>query len=182
MAWKEDVERVLLTQEEIAQRVQALGKQIAADYAGKNLLVVGILKGAVVFYTDLVRAIDMPLEMDFIGVSSYGAGTESTGAVKFLKDLDRPIEGLDVLVVEDIVDTGLTLDYLLKNLASRNPASLKTCCLLDKPERRHADVVIDVDYIGFRVPNAFVIGYGLDYNGVYRNLPYIGVLKREVYA
>ncbi|MGI6004244.1 MAG: hypoxanthine phosphoribosyltransferase [Christensenellales bacterium] len=180
MSWKNDVQRILIAKEDVQKRVAELGAQLTKDYQGKNLLVLGILKGAVIFYSDLVRSIDLPLQMDFIGISSYGAGTKSTGAVKFLKDTDQPIEGLDVLVVEDIVDTGLTLNYLLENLSARKPASLKTCCLLDKPQRR--EVVIEADYVGFKIPNEFVVGYGLDYNGLYRNIPDIGVLSPRAYG
>jgi hypoxanthine phosphoribosyltransferase len=174
-----DGERVLLEEEEIRKRVRELGEQIAGDYAGKELLAVGILKGAMIFLADLVRFISVPVFFDFMAVSSYGKSTGPSGAVRILKDLERDIEGCHVLVVEDIVDTGLTLSYLVGNLQSRRPASLKVCTLLDKPARRRVDVV--VDYRGFVVPDRFVVGYGLDYNECYRNLPYVMVLRPAVY-
>jgi len=179
MAWTDDVERILFSEEELKKRVEELGRQITEDYRDKNLLVVGILKGAVPFCADLFRTIDLPAKMDFIGVSSYGAGAKSSGAVRFLKDLDTPVQGVDILIVEDIVDTGLTLRYLMENLLARDPASVKICCLLDKPERRKTEVA--VDYVGFEIPNEFVIGYGLDYNEQYRNLPYVAVLSPRAY-
>ncbi len=174
-----DVAKVLLSEEQLSARVAELGRQIAQDYEGKTPLLLCILKGAMPFMADLMRAIDGPVKMDFMAISSYGAGTSSSGVVRILKDLDHPIEGEDVLVVEDIIDSGLTLHYLLENLQSRKPASLKVVTLLDKPGRRQVDVV--TDYNGFEIPDEFVIGYGLDYNERYRNLPYIGVLKPEVY-
>jgi len=175
-----DMERVLITEEEIARRVRELGEEISRDYAGKELLVVGILKGAVIFMADLVRCLTIPVRLDFMAVSSYGASSESSGVVRILKDLEQNIEGLDVLIVEDIVDTGLTLNYLRENLLTRGPASLKICTLLDKPSRRKVDV--QVDYNGFVIPDEFVVGYGLDYDGRYRHLRDILVLKREVYS
>nr|WP_027718500.1 hypoxanthine phosphoribosyltransferase [Desulfovirgula thermocuniculi] len=175
-----DAERVLITAEEISRRVKELGEEISRDYAGKEILVVGILKGAAIFMADLVRCLTIPVQLDFMAVSSYGASTESSGVVRILKDLEENIEGLDVLLVEDIVDTGLTLNYLRENLLTRNPASLKICTLLDKPSRRK--VQVKVDYNGFVIPDEFVVGYGLDYNGRYRNLRDILVLKREVYS
>ena len=175
-----DLEKILITEQELQKRVREIGEQISADYAGKEILVVGILKGAAVFLADLVRYVSGSVYFDFMAVSSYGAGSASSGVVRILKDLDRPIEGRHVIIVEDIVDTGLTLNYLVQSLQSRNPASLKVCTLLDKPERRVAPV--KVDYNGFAIPDQFVVGYGLDYNERYRNFPYIGVLKRSVYA
>lgn len=174
-----DVESCLLTKEEIAQKVAELGKQISQDYEGKKLVVVGILKGAVLFLSDLIREITVPLTLDFMAVSSYGSSTESSGVVRILKDLDKSIENKDVLIVEDIIDSGLTLKYLVENLTARKPNSVKVCTLLDKPARRQINV--DVDYNGFIIPDEFAVGYGLDYNGLYRNLPAIYVLKREIY-
>lgn len=175
-----DVARILLTEEEIQEKVAELGKQITADYEGRSLILVGILKGAVTFFADLARYIDLPVKYDFMAISSYGQSTTSSGVVRLLKDLDEDITGRDVLIIEDIVDTGLTLHYLRESLASRNPASLKICALLDKAERR--EVEVDVEYIGFSIPDYFVVGYGLDYAGKYRNLPYIAVLKPEIYT
>lgn len=173
------VERILLTEEEIKARVAELGQQISKDYAGEEVVLVGVLKGAVTFLTDLARSIDGEVSLDFLSCSSYGSGTESTGVVRLLKDLDRPIEGKNVLVVEDIVDTGNTLSYLLSNLASRGPKSVRLAALLDKPDRRKVEV--KVDYTGFVIPDYFVVGYGLDYAERFRQLPYIGILKEEVY-
>lgn len=175
-----DVESVLLSEQQIAARVRELGTQIAADYGGRELLCVGVLKGASVFLVDLVRAIDLPLALDFIAVSSYGTSTRSSGVVRILKDLDQPVEGRHLLLVEDVIDTGLTLRYILENLSTRQPASLKVCGLLSKKRRRVTDV--QADYVGFEIPDRFVVGYGLDYAERYRNLPYIGVLKPSVYA
>lgn len=168
--------RVLISAEEIARRVQELGREISADYQGRSILVIGILKGAVVFMSDLIRHISVPLEVDFMAISSYGEATETSGVVQLLKDLDRPIEGRDILVVEDIVDSGLTLSYLSQLLKSRKPATLKTAVLLDKPERRRTEFT--PDYVGFAIPDEFVIGYGLDYNHRHRELPYVGVLEK----
>ncbi|MEO6294775.1 MAG: hypoxanthine phosphoribosyltransferase [Candidatus Limnocylindria bacterium] len=176
----DDVEEILLDAETIAARVAELGAQLESDYAGRDPVLVSVLKGAVVFLADLMRSMDLPTSIDLMEVSSYGAATESSGQVRILKDLSKPIEGRDVIVVEDIIDTGLTLNYLLGYLADRQPASIKICCLLDKPARRVAD--IPIDYIGFTIPDRFVIGYGLDYDERYRNLPYIGVLKPSVYG
>ncbi len=159
----------ILTSSEIAERVKQLGSEITTDYKGKQLLVVGVLKGAVIFLSDLIRSIDLSVEIDFMAVSSYGASTKSSGIVKILKDLDTDIKGKDVLLVDDILDTGLTLNYLLRLLREREPASCEACVLLDKPERRKVDV--KVKYIGFSIPDLFVVGYGLDYAGKYRNLP-----------
>ena len=169
---------VLIPHAQIQARVAELGAQISADYSGKDLTVIGILKGSVLFMADLIRAISMPLAIDFMAVTSYGASTTSSGNVRILKDLDSSITGRHLLIVEDIIDSGLTMQYLLNNLASRGAASLRVCTLLDKPERRLTDV--RADYTGFAVPNEFVVGYGLDYNQMYRNLPDIGVLHPEI--
>ena len=175
-----DILKVLITEEELKNKVQELGAAISRDYEGKNLLMVSVLKGSVIFMADLMRAITIPAQIDFMSVSSYGAGVKSSGVVKILKDLDALLEGKDLLLVEDILDSGLTLYYLREILTKRNPASIKIATLLDKPEGRKAD--IHPDYVGFVVPDAFVVGYGLDYNEIYRNLPYVGVLKPEVYS
>lgn len=176
----EDIAAVLLSEQEIASRVAALADQIRSDYNDGDLVLVGVLKGAIMFMTDLARQLKMPLEMDFMAVSSYGNATQSSGVVRITKDLDGTIETRRVLLVEDIVDSGMTLRYLMENLRSRNPASLRICTLLDKRAARKVDV--PVDYVGFEIPNQFVVGYGLDYAERYRNLPYIGVLKPSVYA
>jgi hypoxanthine phosphoribosyltransferase len=173
------IEKILLTEDQLAQRVRELGQEISKDYEGKDLLVVGILKGAVLFMADLLRSISIPVKMDFMAVSSYGASTHSSGVVRITKDMDQSVEDKDILIVEDIVDTGLTLTYLLDNLGTRKPASVKCCVLLDKPSRRK--VAITPDYRGFTIPDEFVVGYGLDYAEIYRNLPYVGVPKPEVY-
>jgi hypoxanthine phosphoribosyltransferase len=175
----DDVERVLFTQEQIKQRVKELGEKIAGDYSGQDPHLVTILRGSIPFIADLIRAIDCPLSLDVLGVASY-AGHQSSGEVRLTKDLDDPIEGRHVLVIEDIIDTGLTLSYVLRSLHQRAPASLKVATFLDKTSRR--DTPIEVDYVGFTIPDAFVVGYGLDWNQRYRNLPYVGVLKRAVYA
>ncbi len=169
--------RVLITEDELGARVRELGEAIARDYAGLDPLLVGVLKGAVVFLADLVRVVQIPLVLDFIGVSSYGASSRSSGVVKITSDLSVSIEGRHVLIVEDIIDTGRTINYLRRNLQTRHPGSLKLCALLDKTERREEGV--EIDYLGFSIPNHFVVGYGLDFGGVYRNLPYIAVLERE---
>ena len=179
MSWTDSVEKVLVTKEQIEARIAELGAQITKDYEGKKLIVVGILKGAIVFYSDLARHIDMPMTFDFLSVSSYGNSTVSSGEIKFLKDLDQPVEGYDILIVEDIIDSGRTLSYLRKNLEARNPNSVRVCCLLDKKERR--EVEVEVNYVGFDIPDEFVVGYGLDFAGQYRNLPYIGVLAPAAY-
>lgn len=171
------VERVLLTKEEIQKRVISLGQQISNDYAGKELLLICVLKGAVVFLSNLMRAITVPVFIDFMAVSSYGAATESSGIVRILKDLDCSIDNRHCLIVEDIIDTGLTLLYLKENLLSRKPASLKIVTLLDKPDRRRVD--IEPDYCGFRIPDEFVVGYGLDFNECYRSLPDVCVLGEK---
>jgi hypoxanthine phosphoribosyltransferase len=178
---RQDIAKVLISEERIQARVRELGAQIGQDYAAEdNLLLVGVLKGCAMFMVDLARAIDLPLAIDFIAVASYGASTESSGVVRLLKDLDTDIAGRNLLIVEDIIDSGLTLDYLRSQLLRRNPASMRICTLLNKPERRKAQV--QVDYLGFDIPNEFVVGYGLDYDERYRNLPYVGVLKPEVYT
>ena len=175
----EDILKVLISEEELKKCVQKMGEQISRDYQGKDLLMVSVLKGSVVFMADLMRAITIPAKIDFMSVSSYGSGVKSSGVVKIIKDLDQQIEGRDLLIVEDILDSGMTLSYLSKILKARNPRSIRIVTLLDKPERRTAD--IQADYYGFQVPDAFVVGYGLDYNETYRNLPYIGILKPQVY-
>ena len=180
--YKDLKNKMLLTKEQIAARVKELGAQITNDYedADGDLVLVGILKGAVVFFADLIREIDLPLSMDFMAISSYGSATKSSGVVRIMKDLDKDIVGKHVLVVEDIIDSGLTLSFLKENLLSRGAASLRICTLLDKPERRKVD--LHVDYAGFQIPDEFVVGYGLDYAEVYRNLPDIGVLRPEIYS
>ena len=177
---KEDVLRVLLSEDEIREKVRELGGKITADYKNSNLMLVTVLKGAVVFLADLMRQIDVPAEIDFMVVSSYGSGVKSSGVVKIVKDLDVPLAGKDILIVEDILDSGLTLSYIKELLESRGPRSIRIATLLDKPSRRKVD--LQADYIGFSVPHEFVIGYGLDYDEKYRNLPYIGILKPEVYS
>lgn len=172
---KSYIDSVLLKEEEIETRVRELGKLITEDYKGKNLFIIGVLKGANVFLSDLIRRIELPLEIDFMAVSSYGYSTESSGVVRIIKDLETDIHQKDVLIVEDIIDTGLTLKYLYDNLKSRNPSSLKICTLLDKPERRK--VHLEVDYVGFKIPDEFIVGYGIDYAEKYRNLPYIATVK-----
>ena len=166
--------KVLISAEDIAKRVKELGEEISKEYGDKDLVVVGILKGAVVFMSDLIREIVVPLEVDFMATSSYGPSTKTSGVVQLLKDLDTAIEGRDILIVEDIIDTGLTLSYLSQLLLSRKPTSIKTAVLLDKPDRRQTEFV--PDYVGFSIPDEFVIGYGLDYNHKFRELPYIGVV------
>ena len=175
MAATETISSVLITSEELAERIAALGAQITADYQGRSLQVICVLKGSSLFTADLVRHVDLPLTLDFIGTSSYGESTESSGVVRIVKDVEDSLEGKDVLIIEDIVDTGLTLSYLLETLRLRRPASLKVCALLDKPSRRKVEVPID--YLGFSIDDHFVIGYGLDYASRYRNLGYIGVLS-----
>jgi hypoxanthine phosphoribosyltransferase len=175
----EDIEEILVSESEIKKRVKELGEEISKDYKGKFPLFVCILRGAFVFLADLVRNVDIPISVDFMAISSYGGKTESSGQVKILKDLDTPIEDRHVLIIEDIVDTGLTMDAVTRLLKTRKPKSIKICTLLDKVERRIINV--KVDYYGFRIPNSFVVGYGLDYEEKYRNLPYIGILKEKVY-
>lgn len=174
------IKDILVTEEEIEAKVKELGKQITEDYRDKNLMLVGILKGAVIFMADLAKSIDMPVLMDFMAVSSYGKSSTSTGIVRIIKDLDCSIEDKDILIVEDIIDTGLTLSYLTDNLKKRGAKSVKICTLLDKPDRRKAEV--PVDYRGFVIPDEFVVGYGLDYAEQYRNLPFVAALKEEVYS
>ncbi len=174
-----DVAEVLITEEALQARVQELGREISAAYAGKEPLLLSVLKGSILFLADLMRTLTVPHAVDFMAVSSYGAATESSGVVRILKDLDEPIEGKDVLIVEDIIDSGHTLAYLRKLLLARNPASLRIVTLLSKPARREVDV--PVDWVGFEIPDKFVIGYGLDYAERYRDLPYIGVLKEHIY-
>ena len=166
---------VLISEEQIRERVAALGREITRDYAGRPLVVVGVLKGSFIFFADLVRAIDLPLSVDFIGISSY-QGTQSTGVVQITSDLTRPVEGVDVLLVEDIVDTGLTMKYLLANLGTRRPASVRICALLEKPAR--ARVQVPIAYKGFVIDDVFVVGYGLDWDGKLRNLPFVGVPRK----
>ncbi|WP_213974407.1 hypoxanthine phosphoribosyltransferase [Tepidanaerobacter acetatoxydans] len=175
-----DIERVLITEKQLKEKVEQLGKKISSDYKNSdNFLMVGVLKGAVVFMSDLIRCINLPLQIDFMAVSSYGTSTESSGVVRILKDLDESVEGKDVLIIEDIIDSGLTLSYMYNILKSRKPASIKICALLDKPSRRKVE--LDVDYLGFEIPDYFVVGYGLDYAGKYRNLCDVCVLKPEIY-
>ncbi|MDR1464006.1 MAG: hypoxanthine phosphoribosyltransferase [Oscillospiraceae bacterium] len=177
---EEDIRKVLLSEAEIAAIVRRLGEQISRDYEGKKLLVIGVLKGSFVFMADLIRALSVPCGVDFLAVSSYGGGTESSGSVKILKDLDMDLHGCDLLVAEDILDSGRTLSKILEILATRSPRSVRLCAFLDKPERRQ--VPMRADYVGASVPDEFVVGYGLDYGQRYRNLPYVGVLKPEIYA
>jgi hypoxanthine phosphoribosyltransferase len=175
-----DIEEVLFSEQDIQQRIAELGAQIGADYEGKNPLLLCVLKGAILFMGDLLKKIDIPLEIDFMAVSSYGKSTQSSGVVKILKDLDTSVEGRDVLIVEDIIDSGLTLSYLIDILERRNAHSVKVVTLFDKPGRR--TVGLEADYKGFVIPDAFIVGYGLDYSEKYRNLPYVGILKPAVYS
>jgi hypoxanthine phosphoribosyltransferase len=172
------VGEILIDEETLAARVAELGAEVSSDYQGRDLLLIGVLKGAVFFMADLMRHLTVPCEVDFMAISSYGDSTDSSGIVRILKDLDINIEGRDVLVVEDIIDSGLTLSYLMRNLESREPASLEVCALLTKPARREIDV--PVRYVGFEIPNRFVVGYGLDFAERYRNLPYVAVLSQEL--
>ena len=171
---------VLVSEEELSKKVRELGEKITKDYEGKDLILVGILKGAAIFMADLARCIDLPITLEFLAVSSYGNSTESSGVVKIVKDIDTNVEGKHILVVEDIIDTGLTLSYITDNLKKRGAKSVKICTLLDKPERLKAEV--SVDYRGFIIPDEFVVGYGIDYAEQYRNLPYVSSLKKEVYS
>ncbi len=173
-----DVSEVLIDEEALQRRIAELGEEISADYEGRNLLMIGVLKGAVFFMADLMRRVAVPCEIDFMAISSYGGQTDSSGVVRILKDLDMNIKGRHVLVVEDIIDSGLTLSYLMRNLHSREPASLEICALMTKPSRREIDV--PVRYVGIEIPNRFVVGYGLDYGERYRNLPYVGVLNADL--
>ena len=179
MSMNDDILRVLYSEEELEAKCAELGAQISKDYEGKNLLLVSVLKGAVVFMTDLMRHITVPCSIDFMVVSSYGSGVKTSGVVKIVKDLDGDLAGKDLLIVEDILDTGMTLHYLKQLLQDRNPNSIRIATLLDKPERRRA--AVRADYVGYQVPDEFVVGYGLDYDEKYRNLPYVGILKPEVY-
>lgn len=176
----DDIERVLIDEETLQARIAELGAILSETYACQDLLLVSVLKGSIVFMSDLVRAISIPHAIDFMATSSYGAGVQSTGVVRILKDLNIPIDGRNIVLVEDIIDSGNTLKYLMGLLEQRNPASLRAMTLLDKPERREVDV--QVDWVGFAIPNEFVVGYGLDFDEIYRNLPYIGVLKPSVYT
>lgn len=176
---REHIKEILLDEKKIREKIKELGKNISMDYEGKDLVLIGVLKGSVMFMSDLLKEITIPCSMDFMAVSSYGNSTTSSGVVRILKDLDFEIEGKDVLVVEDIIDSGITLKYLMEYLKGRKASSLEIVCLLDKPERRKVD--IEVKYIGFSVPDEFLVGYGLDYAEKYRNLPYIGILKEEIY-
>lgn len=176
---KKDIERVLISEEQINAKINELGKEISEKYDGEDLILIGVLKGSVPFMAELMKNITIPCKMDFMAVSSYGNSTESSGVVRILKDLDFEIEDKNVLIVEDIVDSGITLKYLMNYLKAKKPKSIEIACLLNKPERREVD--IDVKYLGFNVPNYFLVGYGLDYAEKYRNLPYIGILKEEVY-
>jgi hypoxanthine phosphoribosyltransferase len=176
--YEDDIESVLLTEEQVQGKVRDLAAQISKDYAGRDVLLVGVLKGAFILMADLARHLTVPHEFDFMAVSSYGSATQTSGVVRILKDLDREIQGRDVLIIEDIIDSGLTLNYLLKNLRSRRPATLEVCALLYKPEQFKADIEVNA---GFDIPSVFVVGYGLDYAERYRNLPFVGTLKPEVY-
>lgn len=176
----QDIERVLISEEELQKRIGELGQQLAKDYDGKDPIFVGVLKGVVNFFTDMVRATPIRCQYEFMAVSSYGGGTSTSGNVKMLKDVSCNIKGRHVVILEDIIDSGLTLKFVAEHLRSMEPASLKICALLDKPERRKVDIF--ADYVGFTIPNEFVVGFGLDYQEFYRNLPFIGVLKPEVYS
>lgn len=180
MGMNEDILQVLFTEEQLRQKCAELGARISRDYAGKNLLMVSVLKGSVVFMADLMRQITVPCGIDFMAVSSYGSGTKTSGVVRIIKDLDVDLAGKDILIVEDILDSGMTLSYLTELLRDRGPASIRIAALLDKPSRRKAEV--QPDYVGYVVPDEFVVGYGLDYDEKYRNLPYVGILKPAVYS
>ncbi len=175
----QDIKAVFYSEQQLQDKITEIGRQISEDYKNKNLMLVSVLKGSVVFMADLMRAITIPCEIDFMAVSSYGNKTDSSGTVRIIKDLDRDIAGYDLLIVEDILDSGMTLSYIKEILLARKPRSIRVCTLLDKPERRKSDIY--ADYSGFEVPNEFVVGYGLDFAQKYRNLPFIGVLKEEVY-
>lgn len=180
MSQQDDILKVLLSEEQLKAKCAEMGARITRDYQGKNLLLVTVLKGAVVYLADLMRCIDLPCAIDFMVVSSYGSGVKTSGVVKIVKDLDQDLSGRDILIVEDILDSGMTLSYLKGLLQSRRPASIRIATLLDKPSRRKVD--LQADYVGYEVPDEFVVGYGLDYDEKYRNLPYVGVLKPEIYA
>lgn len=175
-----DIQQILISEDQIKNRIRELGQELSRDYAGKDPVVIGVLKGVVVFYSDMIRAMDVPCQMDFMWITSYN-GTESTGNMVVRKDISTDLKGRHVLILEDIFDTGRSLDFTYRYLLEKEPASLKICTLLDKPSRRLPDITLEADYVGFEVPNAFVVGYGLDFNEFYRNLPYIGVLKPEKY-
>ncbi len=175
-----DMDRILIGEKELKEIICKLGERISKDYKGKELLLVSVLKGSVIFMADLMRAINIPCRIDFMSVSSYGAASKSSGVVRIIKDLDNAVEGKHLLIVEDILDSGKTLSYIRGILKTRNPESIRICTLLDKPERREVD--INADYVGTCVPNEFVVGYGLDYDELYRNLPFVGVLKPEIYV
>lgn len=176
----EDISDVLFTEKQIAAMVERVGQEISRDYKDKNLLLVSVLKGSIVFMADLMRSIDIPARIDFMATSSYGCGAKTSGVVKIVKDLDINLEGYDILIVEDILDSGKTLSYLLEIIKSRNPKSIKLCTLFDKPERR--EVEVEVDYIGAKIPDEFIVGYGLDFDEKYRNLPFVGILDPKVYS
>lgn len=176
-----DIEQILLSEEQIQNRIRELGEILTAEYADKNPVIVGVLKGVVVFYADMIRQIKVPCQMDFMWLSSY-SGTNSTGKMLVRQDVTADIQGRHVLILEDIFDTGSSLEFTVNHLKEKHPASIKICTLLDKPERRREGVTLQADYVGFTIPNAFVVGYGLDYNEKYRNLPYVGILKPEVYT
>ena len=176
-----DIEQILLSEEQIQNRIRELGEILTAEYADKNPVIVGVLKGVVVFYADMIRQIKVPCQMDFMWLSSY-SGTNSTGKMLVRQDVTADIQGRHVLILEDIFDTGNSLEFTVNHLKEKHPASIKICTLLDKPERRREGVTLQADYVGFTIPNAFVVGYGLDYNEKYRNLPYVGILKPEVYT
>ena len=178
---EKDIQEVLLTEQQLQERIRQLGEVLTAEYADKNPVIVGVMKGVVVFYADMVRHINVPCQMDFMWISSY-QGTTSTGKMIVKRDLSADIEGRHVLILEDIFDTGHSLNFTYHHLLAKNPASIKICTLLDKPSRRDPSVKLQADYVGFEIPNAFVVGYGLDYNEYYRNLPYVGVLKPEAYT
>ncbi|MBE6959937.1 MAG: hypoxanthine phosphoribosyltransferase [Ruminococcaceae bacterium] len=176
-----DIESILLSEEDIQNRIKELGQILTEEYAGKNPVIIGVMKGVVIFFSDMIKQIKVPCQMDFMWISSY-AGTTSTGNMVVRSDISADIEGRHVLILEDIYDTGNSLTFVREHLLKKNPASLKICTLLDKPSRRKHGITLQADYVGFEVPNAFVVGYGLDYNEYYRNLPYIGILKPEVYT
>lgn len=175
-----DIERILISEDQIKQAVERLSLEIEADYKDKEVLLVGLLKGSIAFMADLLKSIDLKCKIDFMSVSSYGSGTKSTGRVNIIKDVSQPLDGLDIIIVEDIIDSGNTLSFIKNYFAAKNANSVKICTLLNKPSRR--EVEIDVDYIGYEIEDEFVVGYGLDYAEYYRNLPYIGVLKPSVYS
>ncbi len=178
----QDIKEVLLTEEEIQNKVKELAKQLSEEYAGKDPIFIGVLKGVIIFFADMVRNINIPSQIDFMWISSYGSGSVSMGEMIVKRDVSADIKGRHVVILEDIFDTGNSLEFTYKHLLSKEPASLKICTLLDKPERRNPKVTVKPDYVGFVIPNEFVVGYGLDYNEYYRNLPYVGILKPEVYS